>query len=599
MWKDVVRGTFGAFWTMCEDRAGAYWAGSDTGVLRYRNGVVTHYTTKDGLAGDDTKVIIPDAAGGLWLGSYGGLTYYKDGKFVAWTERDGLPGATVRALKQDADGSLWIGTYDSGLGRFKDGHFTRYTKKDGLYDDGVFQILEDDSGWFWMSCNRGIYRVRKQELNDFADGKIKTITSLAYNQSDGMPSAECNGGRWPAGVKTRDGKLWFPTMGGVAMIDPASIRTNMQPPPVVIEEMRINNQPVALESWESAIRSPQSAIRVEPGQENFEIQYTALSFINSENLRFKYKLEGGDHDWVDPGVRRTAYYSHVAPGDYVFTVVASNSDGVWNTTGASLRITIVPRFWQTWWFYLLVMAGFTGGAVLAYRLRVAKLEREREAQEAFSKQLLDSQERERGRIAAELHDGLGQDLLIIKNRALVGLNLKPADESVREQLEEISTATSAAIEGVRDISWNLRPYQLDELGLSKAIESIINRASRSSEARFTHEIDDLDKLFEPESEINLYRIVQECINNILKHSKATEARVIIRREASNLSLTVSDNGQGFDLESLAAQEGKQGPRGFGMTGLTERARMLGGRLSVQSAPGQGTTVSLTITRTGS
>lgn len=291
------------------------------------------------------------------------------------------------------------------------------------------------------------------------------------------------------------------------------------------------------------------------------------------------------------------YYSHVAPGDYVFTVIASNSDGVWNTTGASLRITVIPRFWQTWWFYMLVMAGITGGAVLTYRFRVATLERERAAQEAFSRQLLDSQERERGRIAAELHDGLGQDLLIIKNRALLGLNLEPADESVREQLEEISTGTSAAIEGVRDISWNLRPYQLDELGLSKAIESIINRASRSSEARFTHEIDDLDKLFEPESEINLYRIVQECINNILKHSKATEARVIIWREASNLSLTVSDNGQGFDMESLAARDGKQGQRSFGLTGLNERARMLGGRLAVQTAPGQGTNVTLTISCT--
>ncbi|MCI0388449.1 MAG: hypothetical protein MOB07_06745, partial [Acidobacteria bacterium] len=301
IWKDLDHSSSEIIWTMCEDRSGAYWVGSELGVLRYQNGVTTRYTTKDGLAGADTKVIIPDTAGGLWLGSYGGLTHYKDGKFTVWTEKDGLPGATVRALKQDSDGSLWIGTYDSGLGRFKDGRFTRYAKKDGLYDDGVFQILEDDYGWFWMSCNRGIYRVRKQELNDFADGKIKTITSLAYNKSDGMPSAECNGGRWPAGIKTRDGKLWFPTMGGVAMIDPASVRTNAQPPPVVIEEMRINNQPVALESWESPIRNPQSAIAIQPGQENFEIQYTALSFINSENLRFKYKLEGVDHDWVEAG----------------------------------------------------------------------------------------------------------------------------------------------------------------------------------------------------------------------------------------------------------------------------------------------------------
>jgi ligand-binding sensor domain-containing protein len=175
-------------WTMCEDRDGAYWFGTSTGVARYEDGALTWYTTKDGLAGDDTKVIVEDGQGGLWLGSHGGLTHYKDGTFTAWTEKDGLPGATVRALNRDDDGTLWIGTYDSGLGRFKDGRFTRYMTNDGLFDNGVFQILEDDSGWFWMSCNRGIYRVRKQELVDFADRKLATITCLAFTRSDGMPS---------------------------------------------------------------------------------------------------------------------------------------------------------------------------------------------------------------------------------------------------------------------------------------------------------------------------------------------------------------------------------------------------------------------------
>jgi ligand-binding sensor domain-containing protein len=161
----------GNCWTMYEDQDGAFWFGTERGVVRYKGGARTHFTTKDGLAGDDTKVIIGDDAGGLWLGSYGGLTHFRDGRFTAWTEADGLPGNTVRALKKDSDGALWIGTYDSGLGRFKDGRFTRYTQRDGLFDNGVFQILEDDFGWVWMSCNRGIYRVREQELNEFAEGK--------------------------------------------------------------------------------------------------------------------------------------------------------------------------------------------------------------------------------------------------------------------------------------------------------------------------------------------------------------------------------------------------------------------------------------------
>jgi hypothetical protein len=295
--------------------------------VRYRNGVSTLFTTKDGLAGDDTKVILPDGKGGLWLGSLGGLTHFKDGRFRKWTEHDGLPGNTVRALKQDGDGTLWIGTYDSGLVRFRDGKFTSFTTRDGLFDNGVFQMLEDDFGWLWMSCNRGIYRVRKQELNDFADGKSKTINSIAYGKGDGMPSAECNGGRWPAGVRARDGKLWFPTMAGVAVIDPATVRTNTQPPPVVIEEMKIDNQTVAVELLNSALRTPQSAIQLAPQQTSFEIQYTALSFLNSENIRFRYKLEGLDQNWIEAGTRRTAYFSHVSPGEYTFKVIAANSDG--------------------------------------------------------------------------------------------------------------------------------------------------------------------------------------------------------------------------------------------------------------------------------
>jgi ligand-binding sensor domain-containing protein len=319
--EEVLPLEMGACWTMYEDQEGALWFGTERGVMRYKGGVRTRFTTRDGLAGDDTKVIIGDDAGGLWLGSYGGLTQFSDGRFTAWTEADGLPGNTVRALRQEPDGTLWIGTYDSGLGRFKDGRFTRYTTKEGLFDNGVFQILEDDFGWVWMSCNRGIYRVHKQQLNEFAEGKIGTVTSVSFGKSDGMENVECNGGRWPAGIKARDGRLWFPTMGGVAVIDPATVTTNAQPPPVVIEAARIDNQLVTTDLLNSALSNSAAALQLAPRQNNFEIQYTALSFINAENLKFKYKLEGQDPDWVEAGTRRTAYYSYLPPGDYTFRVI--------------------------------------------------------------------------------------------------------------------------------------------------------------------------------------------------------------------------------------------------------------------------------------
>ncbi len=585
--EEVLPLEMGSCWTMYEDQEGAFWFGTERGVVRYKDGVHTHFTTKDGLAGDDTKVMIGDVAGGLWLGSYGGLTHFKDGRFTAWTERDGLPGNTVRALRQDSDGTLWIGTYDSGLGRFKDGKFTRYTTKDGLFDNGVFQILEDDFGCFWLSCNRGIYRVRKQELLDFAAGRIKTITSRAYTKSDGMPSSECNGGRWPAGVKTRDGKLWFPTMGGVAMIDPANVKANTQPPPVVIEDMRINNQAVSSDEWEAALRTPHSALRILPGQDNFEIAYTALSFINSENMRFKYKLEGVDADWVEAGTRRTAYFSYLAPGNYTFRVIAANADGAWNQTGARVRITVVPPFWRTWWFLTLVGLAVAGVMAGVWQYRLTQLRRDQLAQQAFARQLIASQEHERKRIAAELHDSLGQNLLIVKNRAQLGQIAAHNAPEFLEQFEWIVSSATQSIEEVREIAQNLRPYHLDRLGLTKALEVMIEKVAATTKIRFVSELVPLDDLFSKDDAITLYRVVQESLNNILKHAQATEVRVSVERTTDSVTLTIHDNGRGFSPLAAAAK-----PSGFGLAGMAERVRMLGGEWRIDSQQGQGTTVTI-------
>jgi signal transduction histidine kinase/ligand-binding sensor domain-containing protein len=563
-----------------------FWFGTVRGLARYRDGVTTMFTTKDGLAGIDVRMIVQRAAGGLWIGCYGGLTQYVAGKFSSFTERDGLASNNVRALYEDRDGVLWIGTYDGGLGRFKDGRFTSYTTRDGLFNNGVFQILEDERGYFWMSSNRGIYRVSKQELNEFAEGKRRAIISIAYGKSDGLLNVECNGGLQPAGIKSRDGKLWFPTQEGVAVIDPAVMTTNPKPPPVLIESCRLDRAPVAFDG----------EVRIAPGQQNFEVEYTALSFINSEYIRFRYKLEGLDHDWVEAGTRRTAYYPHVPPGGYTFKVIAANSDGVWNTDGKQLRVVVLPQFYQRRRFVVLVALGVAGLAILGYRYRVSQLKRARATQQAFSRQLIASQEAERKRIAAELHDSLGQRLVVIKNLALMYLNSaskngEGAIGEARRQIEEISAEASQAIGEVKEISYNLRPYQLDRIGLTKAIEAIVRTARSASEIVFTAEIDDIDGVFPKDSEINFYRVVQESVNNILKHSRATEASVTIRRDPGGLRLVIRDNGKGF-TPGAAKSDSQAG--GFGLIGITERAQLLGGKPVIQSAPGQGTTISIEI-----
>jgi signal transduction histidine kinase len=416
-------------------------------------------------------------------------------------------------------------------------------------------------------------------LNDFADGKIKAITAIAFGKSDGMVNVECNGGRWPAGVKARDGKLWFPTMGGVAVIDPASVTTNNQPPPVLIESALVDREQVALGN----------ELQIAPHQSDFELRYTALSFINSENIRFKYKLEGLDQDWVDVGTRRTAYFTHIAPGKYTFRVIAANSDGVWNMQGRELRINVLPPFYRTWWFLSLIGLSIIGAGFLAYRYRIGQLESRHAEQQAFARQLIDSQEAERQRIAAELHDSLGQHLLVIRNRAALGERAVNDPVQSRNQLDEITASATQAIAEVRSISQNLRPVNLDRLGLSATIEEMVEKVAASSGIQFSADIEALDDgLLSKEQEINSFRIIQESINNIVKHAQATKAYVEMFRENGELHITVRDNGRGFAVE--AAGNGRA--RGIGLTIMAERVSILNGVYTITSTPGGGTTLDL-------
>ncbi len=557
------------------DRAGNSWFGTNIGLVKVNNGGHRLYTVKDGLAGADVKTVIEDRIGTIWVGGQGGLTRIAGGELTAFDKPGLMVKGQVRALYEDRDGVIWIGTYDGGLSRYKDGKLTNYTTADGLFNNGVFQILEDGRGNFWMSCNLGIYRVSKQQLNDFADGKIKTVTSIVYGKSDGLINPECNGGAQPSGVRTRDGKLWFPTQYGVAVIDPEKISSNPHPPPVIIEECLLDR--VAIDIGADVV--------VKPGQQNLEIRYTALSFIKPEHIRFKYKLEGLNRDWVEAGSRRSAYYDYLPPGAYTFVVLAANSDGVWNETGARLRLVVLPPFYRTWWFMTLAALGVSGLAALFYRRRVAQLRRAHAMQEEFSHRLIESQEAERQRIAAELHDGLGQRLLIIKNQASLSL-CDDGLEGARLGLKEISEFSSQAIEEVREIARNLRPYHLDRLGLTRALQAMIKNVAASSAIRFNYEIEGLDQALPPDAQINLYRIVQECVNNIVKHADASEATIQINNDGRALRLVVSDNGKGFAPDSSG--------RGFGLTGIAERVRILGGRHAIHSAQGAGATIVVTI-----
>jgi signal transduction histidine kinase len=227
----------------------------------------------------------------------------------------------------------------------------------------------------------------------------------------------------------------------------------------------------------------------------------------------------------------------------------------------------------------------------AWQYRVSQLRRVQLAQQAFARQLIESQERERKRIAAELHDSLGQNLLIVKNRAQLGqLAARDAPEFL-EQFEWILSSATESIEEVREIAQNLRPYHLDRLGLTKALAIMLERVAATTRIRFVSELAPLDDVFSKDDAITLYRVVQESLNNVVKHAQATEVRVGVARVTDAVMLTIQDNGRGFSPAAASASAS-----GFGMAGMAERVRMLGGDCRIESREGHGTIVTIRLPR---
>ena len=348
-----------------EDRNGALWVGfNGGGVGRFVGGVFTYYTKADGLAHNMVRTIFEDRDGALWFGTLGGgISRYEKGRFTNYSTRNGLPFDVIGPIYQDAAGSYWIGTFGGGLIRYRDGVFRAITTRDGLFDDTIYSILEDTQGHFWMSSNRGISRVSHLQLDAFADGKIPSVTALAFGEGDGMRSRECNGNS-PGAIRARDGTQWYSTLQGVAVIDPDRIAFNRRVAPVVVERVLADGKPI----------SARKNFRVAPGRGALELHYTALSYLAPGQVRFRYRLEGFDRDWVEAGTRRVAYYTNIPPGRYTFRVIACNNDGVWSRAGASVTFRLEPHFYQTPGFFGAAIGAILLIGVWGHRSRIRKLE---------------------------------------------------------------------------------------------------------------------------------------------------------------------------------------------------------------------------------
>ncbi|HVT02677.1 MAG TPA: two-component regulator propeller domain-containing protein, partial [Thermoanaerobaculia bacterium] len=387
---------------------GAMWIGTQTGLSRFAGGKFTTFTERDGLPSQSVRSILVDHHGTLWIGTdrgvamrtgagfekqlpnpqWGdafvqalaessdgsvwmgadarGIARYHDGVFTVWSDAEGLPDSHVLSLVIDAHGVVWIGTDSGGLIRMENGRFTQYTTASGLPTDKLLQLLDDGRGRIWSGGGRGIWNVELRVLNDYAAGRIRRVQGTLFDAGDGMRSVQCNGSVSPSGFRTRDGRLWFPTVNGVATISPGkTIASNLEPPPVNIERLLVDGHAVKLAN---GLIVPAGALQI-------EIHYAALTFVSPEHAHFRYRLEGFDKNWVDAGNRRVAYYTGVPPNRYVLRVIAANAEGVWNRTGASLAFTVQPRFVETVWFRFLVTFGVIASGVLFYRRRTRAMRR--------------------------------------------------------------------------------------------------------------------------------------------------------------------------------------------------------------------------------
>jgi signal transduction histidine kinase/ligand-binding sensor domain-containing protein len=572
------------------DARGELLAGSAEGLFRFAGDKITRVEDADILESGhgDFRAFAQDRKGRLYAGLRNGGLLLREGEL--WSTPIGdLPGDDIAALWCDAEDTLWLGVTSHGLCRLKNGKVFSFEATHVRLPQNIYGIVEDNLGFLWLTSSEGIFRVSRAQLNAVADGRAKDATVRWFDKSDGMLSAQCTGGQQPVATRSSDGKMWFATTTGLYVIDPVHLPQNDLKPNVIIEEVLVDDRPVWKYPLNSSRLAP-TALKVAPNNSRLEVRFTALSLTQPQRNRFRYQLARHNGDWVEGNTQRVAYYTRVPHGDYQFKVMACNNDGLWNETGATLAITVLPHVWQTLWFRSVAVFCFGLLLFSGYRWRVRGLERERALQHEFSRALLESQEQERKRIAAELHDSLGQSLLTVKNYATMAMKEPTLPEKTQKQLREISDSASTSIEEVRSIARALRPYQLDRFGLTRTLEDTAATVTRAGNLQIQAEVENIDGLFSADAEIGIYRIAQESLNNVVKHSRASTARFEVCKEDGVLRMTVEDNGVGFNYD--AAINGSSS--GFGLANLRERVRLLGGSLKIETAPGKGTRLAIDI-----
>lgn len=550
------------------DSSGRLWAGAPSGLFRLEDG--KWKSPARNLFGHITSVSeAPDHS--IWAATFfRGVWRVEDGKARLFTTADGLGGNEVRSLLWDTDGTLWIGAFDGGLTSYRDGVFRRYRAADGLLSDNIAHVDDDHEGNLWLSTTRGICRIPKQQLYDFADGKIQRLAPHNYGLPHGLRSthlAQSNptGG---GGTRTNDGRLWFTSVNGLVMVDPAT-------------DLEISERPadpIARITGITVDGHSSTSAELPPGHNRVEFNYVGLFLSAPESVRYSYKLEGFNNDWTPAEGARQVSYNNLGHGDYRFLVRATEPEG--RTSEASFAFSVLPHFYETRWFILLATLAFAGALYGGYQLRI------RQVQARYALVL-----EERARLAREIHDTLAQGFVGISHQldALAG-RFQSESPDAREHLDVARKMTRHSLTEARRSLMDLRLSDLQDQKLPEALSAAAQRWVAGHRIHVNLDIHQIHTGLSPDLEQNLFRIAQESIANVVKHAKATAVSLHLAMEGDAVLLAIADNGRGFDTStshsSLAGN--------FGILGMRERAERIGGTFSVASEPGSGTRVEVKV-----
>ncbi|WP_128547053.1 sensor histidine kinase [Larkinella soli] len=553
-----------------EDRQGLIWLGTQNGLKSFdrRTGRVVHYAydprNSKGIADAWAIALCEDRHGNLWVGSGSVALNRLDRRTGVFTHfrpdprRSGsITSDVVPAIFQDSKGNLWFGTAGGGLCRFDEEKqtFQAFTQADGLADHSIYSIQEDNSGQLWLGTSKGLSRF------SFADR-----TFINYDRSDGLPE----GGFRIARCRGRSGMLYFGGENGFTAFDPRRLTTNRHVPPVAVTQIRLFDRPLPPGRASGALNLNYD--------ENFlSFEFSALNYANPGKNQYAYRLEGLEENWVRSGSRRQATYTDLDPGTYVFRVRGSNNDGVWNRRGTSVRFVIHPPWWQTVWFRLVAAGVLLLGAFSAVRLYTReRLNRQRQEM----KRVLEAQEGERQRLAADLHDDLGATLAAIK------VQLEIAHEP-DDGLSRPIRLLEKAILDLRHISHNLMPPEFSRLGLTEALRDTVSRTEANAGISFLFISFGPERRLDHEVELTIYRIAVELIQNAVRHARARQVTIQLIFYPQHLSLLVEDDGHGY------AALARTRPAGIGLRNIRSRVAYLNSKLVVDSGQ-RGTTVILEV-----